>query len=420
MIHRFDGSRWLPGAAHRDGPRPFPARAQRGDFFNDVTGAIGPSTDAVAETLSDLLMKQGVFSELLPVPFDWPRLATDIQVFWSLHLNEEGLPRLMAEAVVQRDESLHVLARDPWPQTLADRAVHLAMAFVCANGQFDYIRRQSWFNAGHHQIVLKVESVVGRETDRLIWHKDTEGRALFSNLLFFNAAGLPATEWSLDLEPMPPDKRALVASQWPPGLLRELDEARARLLARTSTVPPIEGGVLGPNGYVSWVDELVWHSSPVLQHRERWTLDDAIDGLFGVTFNLATYDLMVQLACTPGGRFARWLQDQHMPLERLSYEQAEAVWQAAHAIGPKGDVWQRMNHDVRAMDWSQRPIDTGVGMGLIQDRPDSDDQDIRHQPSGMLGRPRRNSEIMSSLTNDAMSLQDRHFMQVIVAVRPQT
>ena len=106
--------------------------------------------------------------------------------------------------------------RNPDPPLEAERRLHgpkmdAVKAFVRANGQMAYIREQDWFRSGTHEVVLRVESEFARQGDTLQWHKDTEGHTLFSNLMFFNDAGLPATEWTPDLQPMHEDKVAVLA-----------------------------------------------------------------------------------------------------------------------------------------------------------------------------------------------------------------
>jgi len=416
MIHHFDGSHWQPGPDHRDGSRPFPAHPHAGLCFNDVTGAAGASPAAVAEGLPHLMMKQALLIDLLPTPFHWRGLMERIE---AAAASVPELTRSVATATVLRDESLQVHPAPGWNEAVARDACAFALALVRAQGQMDYLRRQPWYRDDRHGVVLVVETEFGRQSDELKWHKDTEGDALFSNLVFRNNPGLPATEWSLDLQPMPPDKRAVLARNWPPALLHELDEARRQLAQTPAGAMTIEGGTLPSDGAVSWVDELVWHSSPVLAHRSRHTLDDVMATLASAAFTQDAYDILAQIAQTPGSRFSHWLHERAQPLETLDLALARQLWADMHGAAGVQDLVDLLRQDAQAIDWTERPRQTAWGISLIQPSPDSDAQRLTLQPTGLLGRPRSNSGQLQAMTSHPSSHQMRDFLQVIVAVRPR-
>lgn len=149
---------------------------------------------------------------------------------------------------------------------------------VRANGQMDFLRRQPWFGRGAQQVVLRIDAQLGRHKERLEFHKDMAGAMLFNNLVFRNDAQLLATEWSVDLQPPPAQKLAALRSGWPPELLTQLTQARPAMAARLPQ-PRIEGGLLPEDGYVSWVEELVWHATPIPTHRESYTLESVLNVL---------------------------------------------------------------------------------------------------------------------------------------------
>lgn len=270
MIHAFKNGHWEPGEARRDGAHPFPAQPGALHFFNDVTGASGATEDAVREPLSALLMKQGSILDLLPRLMDWSGFMARLAAAAS---RLQGSDRVFGRVSVHPDGSLVVTPEAGWSMPLVQEAAVIAFALVRANGQMDFIRAQPWFTSGSHRVTLVLEQQFGREAEFLQFHQDTAGDALFSNLVFRNAAGLPAPEWSPNLQPMPAEKRQLVSHHWPPALLQRIDAERARLAAARGQPWPIQGGSLPRHGFVSWTDELVWHSTPVLEHRTHYTVE---------------------------------------------------------------------------------------------------------------------------------------------------
>ena len=416
MIHEFKNGHWLPGPDHRDGSKPFPDHPPAGSFFNDVTGVAGPTQAAVEEGLTQLVMKWGSLPAVVPVAIDLHGLVDRLRAEPE---SVRELGRDLGTAVLRPDETMFVTQAPGRRLALAQEAGRLALALMRANGQMDYIRRQPWFRQGTHQVVLHLESQFTRETEYLKFHKDTGGDVLFSNLVFRNSAGLPATEWSLDLEPMPPGKRALVSRTWPAALLAAVDEARVRLAPPPDHEPVIHGGALPADGYLSWVDELIWHSTPWLEHRMCHTPEEVGEALEDPGFSMLTYDLMAQVAQTPGSRFAACLAERALPLEALSEDKAEQLWNEMHRHQKDRALFEAFQQDARAIDWSRRKQDTAWAISLIRDVPGRADQHLTIQPSGMLGRPRSNSENLRALKNHPGSDQDRDFIQVNVSVRPR-
>lgn len=416
MIHECKNGHWLPGPDHRDGNKPFPDHPAAGSFFNDVTGMSGATRAAVEEGLTQLVMKWGSLPAALPVAIDLHGLMERLE---AEPASVRDLGRDLGTAVLRPDETLLVTQAPGRSLVLAQEAARLALALLRANGQLDYIRRQPWFRQSTHQVVLNLENQFTRETSYLKFHKDTGGDVLFSNLVFRNSAGLPATEWSLDLEPMPPGKRALVSRTWPAALLTAVDEARVRLVPPQDHELVIHGGTLPVDGYLSWVDELIWHTTPWLEHRWRHTAEEVNEALEDAQFSMLTYDLMAQVLQTPGSRFAAGLAARALSLEALSQDRAEQVWEEMHHDPKEHALFEAFLQDVHGIDWTQRPQDTAWAISLIRDVPGQADQHLTIQPSGMLGRPRSNSEQLQALKAHRGSDQDRDFIQINVSVRPR-
>lgn len=415
MIHHFDGLHWLPGASRADGSRPFPVHVGPGMCFNDVTGRVGATADEVAENLPDLLMKQGALARLLRTPFDWHGLMGRIQ-------KAVGAPKKltvpMVDVVVHPDETLEVLPYPGWNAQLLQDAGRLAFALVRANGQMDFIRRQPWFQDGACQVELHVMTQWGRAIDELRFHKDTRGEELFSNLVFRSDRRMPATEWSVDLEKMPADKRAQLEQAWPAMLVDAIEMTREHLVAPEGAMFCIEGGVLEPDSFVSWVDELVWHSTPSLEHRPRYTLDDAARVLADPAYSLRTYDILVQIARLKGGSFARYLAANEVPVESLSGDLVGRLFEWAHTDPDCFHLRQDWLDDARAMDWRDRPRDTATGLAMVQVKTEAREGGQLLQPTGLEGRPRRNSHRLQELRALPGGHEPRDMLAVFVRVRP--
>lgn len=139
------------------------------------------------------------------------------------------------------------------------------------NGQLKYIQQQEWFNGNDYEVVIDVNYYKDRPIDsRLGFHKDTGGTNLFVNLVFDNSKEIAATEWTQDRLPPQGTKMDLLKQFTPAAMRQGILDAKATLgKVAAPGRNTIQGGKLPPYAYVSWVDELVWHSTPMLDHRER-------------------------------------------------------------------------------------------------------------------------------------------------------
>jgi len=415
MIHTYRNNRWEPGPDHREGSQSFPAHTRVDTWFNDVTGAVGGREAEVVEGLPQMLMKQGALSQWLPSPFDWHGLMERMRPYHE----SQGLSTLdVADIVVRPDETLDIRPGEGWDASVVTDASTLAHALVRANGQMDFIRRQPWFAAGTHEVVLKLLTKSGSNLSELRFHKDSEGEELFGNLVFRNDQPMPATEWSVDLEDMPDEKAALLEENWPSSLIDEIDAARGGLRLTTGRVFQIEGGTLPPDGCISWVDELVWHSIPVLANRPRHTLDEVLAILANPEYTFATYEVLVQIAQTWGGRFATRLADDGVPIEELSEEALAHFWAASLQNPDVAYLREDWLADARSIDWAARPRDTAIGVSLIQHDNATEEINVLQQPTGMVGRPRSNSLNLRELLALPGRQQFRHLLAVLVSVRP--
>ena len=105
-------------------------------------------------------------------------------------------------------------------------------------------------------------------------------------------------------------------------------------------------------------------------------------------------------------------------LNELGFNKALDLWRLAHGDATHAALLNALNQDAQDIDWSQRKTGTAYGLSLIHEQPGEDPQVLTSQPTGIAGRPRRNSVDMDALQSSEASEQRRDFLQVIVAVRP--
>lgn len=153
----------------------------------------------------------------------------------------------------------------------ASRVEDTVRELMSNNGQLKYIRQQDWFKSNDFEVVIDVNYYKDRPIDsRLGFHKDTGGTNLFVNLMFDNPDEIAATEWTQDRLPPQGIKLELLTRLAPASMLQGILNAKATLgQVAAPGRNTIQGGKLPPYAFVSWVDELVWHSTPMLAHRER-------------------------------------------------------------------------------------------------------------------------------------------------------
>lgn len=413
MIHRFTNGRWTPGPDRVEGNKPFPTAPAAGTWFNDVTGREGHSEAELVEGLPQLLMKQGAVAELLPGTFDWRGLMDQVRACLT---QDERTGGLIASVTLRPDESIGVMPFRPFEAPVAEAVARFALALVRANGQMDFLRREPWFGHGTHQVMLRVDAQLGRTKERLEFHKDTDGDILFNNLVFQNEADMLATEWSLDVQPMAAAKAAVLQRQWPVSLISKVAKARSDLSVQVRH-PRIEGGLMSVDGYVSWVEALVWHATPVLGHRECYTPALVLEVLDTAAYSADTADVLVQIAETPGGKLAQWLREQGADAEALSEPFLRDLWRRLRADPMGARALQLMHEDARAIDWSQRKRGT-ASIAIEAFTPETRAFDLVRQSTGMAGRPRSNSDNLQALLAMQVRDQPRDFFRISVLLQP--
>lgn len=129
-------------------------------------------------------------------------------------------------------------------------------------GQLEYLVQNNLLNNPDWRIIVDVDFYYERPKDAVGFHKDTVGRSLFVNLNFNNETDIVGPEYILNPPPIGAHDKH-IAPKLPEPFLRDLVSERQRLGAPTE----IGATMVKPKGIVSFVDELIHHSTPYLDHR---------------------------------------------------------------------------------------------------------------------------------------------------------
>jgi Domain of unknown function (DUF4157) len=123
--------------------------------------------------------------------------------------------------------------------------------------QIEYLRMAKLPNA-EWKILVEVHYISARPKDMSGFHKDTKDETLFVNLNYHvGEREVVGPEWVVNPHP-PEEHEARIAGNLPPAFMADLKETRGKLKAPTE----IETGVVGPYGYVAFVDEAIHHTTP--------------------------------------------------------------------------------------------------------------------------------------------------------------
>ncbi|MGW4114280.1 hypothetical protein ACWEFJ_25690 [Actinosynnema sp. NPDC004786] len=285
---------------------------------------------------------------------------------------------------------------------LSEAVIGFLETFMVRNGQWDYLRNQDWFTDNQYVVAVEANYYPDRtgSNERPAFHKDSAGINVFANLIFANTRPMEATEWFADLEE-PSAKRA----QWqqrnvPAGYLKDLAVAREAL--RGKDTGPVSGGVTGKEyTYVSWVDDLVWHSTPAPRRRVPFTVEDAqraypvlvrtFAGDFGyvdrkLEITVLGAELARSFADDPETLLHEWATRNKQPVRDL--ESAKNAWAAVYQ-GNGGKA--RFDQDVETRGRKTWRITGGYAIANSQDPNLPGSETLLETPAGLSNRERSNS-----------------------------
>jgi len=256
-------------------------------------------------------------------------------------------------------------------KVIADRAAVFVEDFMNGNGQWDYIQQQDWYRSGEYVIAVDVNyypdrgGVFKRYPQ---FHKDTGGNNIFVNLIFDNDTVIEATEWYTDLA-VPSQKRfAWQQGLMPKAHMTALTEARAALARKVNPTEPgvVQGGVSDSvYTYVSWVDDLVWHATPIDYERLQLNLGVAqwlhsqltplvnADDFVVPAYNLYVYGLEIigTMSEVPGPHLRPWMGANFTRIQDIDEPAARRIWRELYS---GADGARKFTEDAQArlaVDW---------------------------------------------------------------------
>ena len=123
--------------------------------------------------------------------------------------------------------------------------------------QIEYLRKAKLPNA-EWKILVEVHYISARPKGMSGFHKDTRNETLFVNLNYHvGERDVVGPEYVINPEP-PAEHEAKIAETLPPKFLADLKKTRGKLGEPTE----IKTGIVGPYGYVAFVDEAIHHTTP--------------------------------------------------------------------------------------------------------------------------------------------------------------
>jgi ribosomal protein S18 acetylase RimI-like enzyme len=289
------------------------------------------------------------------------------------------------------------------------------LSFMQANGQMAFIERQSWYIDNTHEVAIDINFYPDRAlaVGGLGLHKDTAGENLFVNLIFNNVDATPATEWTEDTHLPDAERLAKLRQLLPPELVDQLIQAKA-IIEQISSAEKgtFRGGLSGANAWVSFVDELIWHSSPSLVNRPTFDAVSVLEGFAQHPESGETYEAMVVVSQTPGNS----LFDQYGGApQNLTPEK----WKAFHEqlIQDSGKA-AAFGQFIRTFDWSAHKQTGATGAVLVG--PESHELVNVPKPTMAQGRPRANSdaETLGQVNAAAPQGTKRTFIRTWVRIVP--
>jgi hypothetical protein len=305
------------------------------------------------KTIDALLMDTGGVASVVKDNNTWPDLSATLQkIFLPSQQRDQPAP-------------VQLLGKNN-----LERLVDFLEKFMEGNGQWEYIERQEWYRSGAHAIGIDVNYYPDRSgfTTFIAFHKDTAGDNIFVNLVFDNQTEIEATEWYVDIAEPSKKRKAWQDKLLPETYRKELASARDKFRSSLGgKQPEVAGGVSTYlYTFVSWVDDLVWHSTPNGNKRTEYSAEAAergyarlqatvnngfqyLDSQLGVTVLGA--ELLGTMAEVPGPNLAVWLKKNDLQMQDLGVETSKQAWRDLYG-GIDGKDLFVQDAKVRALaDW---------------------------------------------------------------------
>jgi hypothetical protein len=237
-----------------------------------------------------------------------------------------------------------------------EKLIDVLEEFMEQNGQWTYIKQQKWYTSREYVIGIDVNYYPDRSgfTTFIAFHKDTDGNNIFVNLIFDNDGPIEATEWFADVGEPSKQRKKLQEQLLPDAYLKQLDRTRAALRSEMASKDideiRVAGGV-SPYAYtyVSWLDDLIWHSTPNGNKRAEYsaadavraydeldrTVDRTVDPVFGfgdekLNAVVLGWEILGTMAESKDTELYRWLKERGLEKQDLGFAMSQLAWKALY------------------------------------------------------------------------------------------
>lgn len=366
--------------------------------------SVTPSHENVL-TLDSLLMRTDPLERLLPDTTAWTTIAGKLR---SVFLTKELAPYVIELCTAYYASGKKRFVHDRRFAGQTDQvaaSVDFLETFMAANGQWPCITRQPWYTSGDYVIAVDVNYYPDRSGAKAspVFHKDTGGNNIFVNLVFDNQQPIEATEWFADLAQPSAQRARWQEKLLPPEHLKELQAARD-VLAPLHRDKDVSGGVAkGKNIFVSWVDDLVWHSTPTTSRRMEFTVDLAVEVYKQLNASvdkdfyyyhaprktyISALEVLGSMAECPTTAVHRWLAERGYGPQDITDRTAPLAWTKLYR-GTDGEATFRADATERARTrWRVTGAHTEA---TAKDTKLSGSETINETSIGLSGRARANS-----------------------------
>jgi hypothetical protein len=409
------------------------ADPQKDEFFNDVNKKRAMNIDMVRAGLVDQMLHAGSLNTIAELGGSWLSLSSELSEICETSQKETvkenggllmlGIVKLWKEG----NEEKFVVEKD-LVAGKAEAAGRFMVDFMDKNGQLSFIRKQSWFQDGSYVVHIDLNFYHNRpmsDSGELGMHKDTAGDNLFVNLIFNNTDETPATEWTQDRSIPEGDKKEVMERLMPQKMHDDIVKAKEQLGTEGINVggkDAIEGGVMPPNAYLSWVDELIWHSTPSLANRPKYAMKQYVLDNWKLIneHSQNVYEAVLMLeedSSTYIHRVWEWWQSNMESGKGKVF--SLKVWDEIKLwlqTSGKGHRSQDFEKDINSFKWEEQKWSGRKG-----EETDTDERKLSEKsivPTGVMRRPRSNSiaETLEKVKAAASKQPRRSFLRSWVRV----
>ena len=411
---------------------------QDGEFFNDLTAARGESINEVRAGLVDQMMVTGSIRDLDELEgadkleVTWQDLATRLcaEAEKAIKRKVGVAPLFLGELYLRwnkedEDNDIRWTAKPGLDSDVVDETGDFVLDFMRSNGQLAYIERQDWYTNTACEIHIDLNFYYDRDmsSDGILgMHKDTGGDNLFVNLIFNNQVDTPATEWTQDREAAKGVKAATMADLMPEEMVTSINQTKEQLGTTAFAVGEnkIEGGTLPPLAFVSWVDELIWHSTPTLSNRMKWVSNEKAAEKLIEVWNDAKYEgYRSEAIFTMSEVAGNVVYDERKRVEAEGGTFDMKTWNQTEKALKSG----KMQEEIKQFKWMA--VNTGKFSGRAGIELDTDERtgvtEASDVPTGVGGRDRANSNAatLKKVKEAAANQTKRSFIRTWVRVVTQ-